>query len=122
MFNSLVTIYQVTTLTENMKSNLYSRILYYLSCIGMIPKSLMAMYIAGIVTCLCFCFSVSLYVYYYMVLSFNDYRNPVLMVITDVSFVVVGYLCPFLNFLLVKNNPDFLQKPYIPGKIYVNEG
>ena len=80
----------------------------------------MAMYVVGIIVCLCLCFSVSTYVYYYGVLAVKFYDSPELMITTDVSFVVVGYLCPFLNFLLVKNIPDFLHEPNIPGKIYLD--
>jgi hypothetical protein len=74
------------------------------------------MYIVGTIVCLCLCFSVPTYVYYYTVF----YESPELMITTDVSFVVVGYLCPFLNFMLVKNIPDFLHETNIPGKIYID--
>ena len=80
----------------------------------------MAMYIVGIIMFLCMGSSVSIIVYYYMVLTVNDYSSPEMVMITDVSFVVVGLLSPFLNFLLVKNNPDILHEPNIPGNVYLS--
>ena len=80
----------------------------------------MVMYIVGIIMCLCMGSSVSIIVYYYMVLAVNDYSSPEMVMITDVSFVVVGLLCPFLNFLLIKNNPAILHEPNIPGNVYLS--
>ena len=114
--NCITTMYQATTSTENMNPNMYNRILNLLSSIGLIPKTNLAMYIVGSIVFLYFCSSVSVYYIYYMIMD-NVQRNPEMVMVTDVSFMVVGALCPFSNFLLLKNFPALLLEPNITGEI-----
>ena len=114
-------MYPLRKATPKMKFNFYQIILNILSAIGVIPTSLLQLVVISIFVVVV---NVTAWFAYYVK---NVVLNPdnsmslnVIVLTTDLSFVFIGTICPFLNYLLQKNFPTMLNDPIVGGNSIYN--
>ncbi len=107
--------------TPEMKLNFYQIMLRFLSAIGVIPTSLLQLVLISIFVVVV---NVTAWFAYYgknVVLNSDSPMSlNVIVLTTDLSFVFIGTICPFLNYLLQKNFPSMLNDPIVGGNTIYN--
>ena len=100
-----------------MKFNIYPKFLKFLSIIGFIPTSTFQLIIVGILDVLILSLGTFAYYWSYFVIQ-NFKSDNVITIITDISFLFLGTMCPFLNYMLQKSFPNMLHDPTINGNTF----
>ena len=101
-----------------MKFNIYPKFLKFLSIISFIPTSSFQLIIVGILDVLILSLGTFAYYWSYFVIQ-NFKSDNVITIITDISFLFLGTMCPFLNYMLQKSFPNMLHDPTINGNIFL---
>ena len=88
-----------------------------MSNIGCIPKSTLQLIVVSILVVLILGTAALSYYWYWFVFKEFESTN-VIVVITDLSFLFIGAICPILNYMLQKSFPTMLSDPSLKGNIF----
>ena len=112
-------MYPLREETSKMSINIYQLMLRFLSAIGMIPTSLLQRVLMSIFVVVVYFTAIFAYFVKNIVLKPDTPLSlNMILLTTDLSFVFIGTMCPFLNYLLQKNFPSMLNDPIDEGNIF----